>query len=114
MRRIVPFCALLAIFSGLALAESWQGRLLDATCFDQQKNATTCDATSATTMFSLYVADKAYKLDDAGNGKAVQAMKSRADRSSDPAKPLTTVVMAKITGSKEDQDILKVETVELQ
>ena len=114
MRRIVPFSALLVIFSGLALAESWQGRLLDATCFDQQKNATACDATGTTTMFSLYVSNKAYKLDDAGNAKAVEAMKSRADRSSDPSKPLTTTVMAKITGSKEDQDILKVETVEVQ
>ena len=114
MRRSVPLFAMLAVFSGLALAESWQGRLLDATCFDEHKTAAACDATGTTTTFTLFVSNKAYKLDDAGNGKVVEAMKSRADRSSDPSKPLTGMVMAKITGTTDGENILKVETVEIQ
>jgi hypothetical protein len=115
MRRSVPMFTLLAVFSGLALAESWQGRLVDTTCYEQNKSATTCDPTSSTTMFALLVSDKAYKLDSAGNSKTAEALKSRADRSSDPTKPPSTEVMAKITGTKDDGDnSLKVETVEIQ
>ena len=87
MRRSVMSFTLLAGFSALALAASWQGRLVDATCYDQQKAAATCDPTSSTTMFVLVASDKAYKLDDVGNSKAATALKSRADRSSDPTKP---------------------------
>ncbi len=114
MGRSMPLLALLTVFSGLAMAESWQGRLLDASCYEQHKSAATCDATSSTTTFSLFVSNQAYKLDDAGNAKVVEALKSRADRSSDPSKPLAGMIMAKITGSKEGEGILKVESVELQ
>ena len=121
MRRSVMLFTLLAGFSALALAESWQGRLVDATCYDQQKAAAydqqkaaaTCDPTSSTTMFALVASDKAYKLDGAGNSKAATALKSRADRSSDPATPASAQVMAKITGTKDGQN-LKVDTIDLQ
>lgn len=114
MRKSIPLLALLAVFSGLALAESWQGRLLDATCFDQQKSTTACDATSSTTMFSFFVSNQAYKLNAAGNSKAIEAIKSRADRSSDPAKALSTQVIAKITGTKDGDGIISVDSVDLQ
>ena len=114
MRRSVPLFALLAVFSGLALAESWQGKLLDATCFDQQKSATTCDATGTTTTFALFVSNQAYKLDAAGNSKAVEAMKGRADRSSDPDKAPSTQVVARITGTKDGDGTIKVESVDIQ
>jgi hypothetical protein len=114
MRRSVMLFTLLAGFSALALAESWQGRLVDATCYDQPKAAATCDPTSSTTMFALVASDKAYKLDGAGNSKAATALKSRADRSSDPTTPASAQVMAKITGTKDADNILKVETIELQ
>src|SRR5450759_193897 len=99
MRRSVMLFTLLAGFSALALAESWQGRLVDPT--------------SSTTMFALVASDKAYKLDGAGNSKAATALKSRADRSSDPATPASAQVMAKITGTKDGQN-LKVDTIDLQ
>jgi hypothetical protein len=102
-----------AVFSVLAFAESWQGKLVDSACYEQKKSAATCDATSATTTFALFVSNQAYKLDDAGNAKAADALKGRADRSSDPTKPASTAVMAKITGTK-DGDNLKVETIEVQ
>ena len=114
MRRSLTLFTLTAVFSLLAFAESWQGKLVDHACFEKNKSAATCDATSTTTMFALYVADKAYKLDEAGNAKAAEALKSRADRSSDPAKPASTAVMAKITGTKDGEDGVKVETIEIQ
>ena len=114
MRRSVTLFALWTVFSVLAFAESWQGRLIDATCYEQNKSAATCGPTSSTTMFALFVSNKAYKLDEAGNAKVVEALKSRADRSSDPVTPASAQVMAKITGTKDSSDVLKVETVEIQ
>ena len=114
MRKCAKLFALLGLFSVLALAESWQGRLVDAKCFEQNKSAKTCDPTSSTTMFALLVADKPYMLDEKGNTKAGEAFKNRADRSSDPSEPPNTEVMAKITGTKDGDNILKVETIELR
>jgi len=87
----------------LALAENFSGRLLDESCYDKQKTAAGCDATSKTTSFSLDANGAVYKLDRAGNSKAATAIKSRADRS-DPAKPQTTPaeVTAKVTGTQKD------------
>jgi hypothetical protein len=114
MRRSVTLFALMAVCSVLALAESWQGRLVDASCLEQQKSATTCDPTGSTASFAVVVANKAYKLDQAGNSKAAEALKSRADRASDPSKPAPTQVMAKITGTKDGENTLKVDTIEIQ
>ncbi len=113
MRRILTLTALAAVFSALALAESWSGRLLDSSCYDQQKSAKTCDATSTTTAFAIDVSGKVYKFDDAGNAKAAEALKSRADRSTNPNAPPSSQIMAKVTGEK-DGDALKVESVEIQ
>jgi hypothetical protein len=113
MRRYVTLFTLSTVFSVLALAESWQGKLVDSACYEQKKSAATCDATSATTTFALFVSNQAFKLDDAGNAKAADALKSRADRSTDPAKPTSAQVMAKITGTKDGEN-LKVETIEIQ
>ena len=114
MRRSVTLFALLAVFSMLAFAESWQGRLIDANCSAPQKTAAACDPANSTTMFALVVANKEYKLDQVGNAKAADALRSRADRSSDPTKPASTQVMAKITGTKDGDNTWKVEKVEIQ
>jgi hypothetical protein len=114
MRRLLTMCAVVAVFTTLALAESWTGKLVDAGCAaDQQKSATTCDPTSSTTTFALVASGKTFKLDDAGNAKAIEALKNRADRSTDPKAPPSTTVTAKVTGTK-DGDNLKVETIEVQ
>jgi hypothetical protein len=114
MKRSVKYFALLGVFSVLAFAETWQGRLVDAKCYEQNKSATTCDPASSTTTFALLVADKPYMLDETGNTKAGEAWKNRADRAGDPSQPPSTAVMAKITGTKDGDNILKVETVELR
>ena len=113
MRRILTLCAFVAVFSALALAETWTGRLVDANCATQQKAATTCDPTSSTTAFAIVVSGQTYKFDDAGNQKAAEALKTRADRSSDPNKPASPQIMAKVTGAK-DGEALKVEAIEVQ
>jgi len=113
MRRLLTLCAFVAVFTTLALAESWTGRLVDASCYDQQKSATTCDPTSSTTTFALVASGKAFKLDDAGNTKAIEAMKNRADRSTNPNAPQSTTITAKVTGSKDGEN-LKVESIEVQ
>lgn len=114
MRRSATMFALFVVFSVLALAETWQGRLVDASCYEQQKSVTTCDPTSATNSFALFVANKPYKLDETGNSKAAEAIKSRADRSSDPTKPASSQVTAKVTGTQDGDGMLKVDSVILQ
>ena len=111
------------MFGVLALsalaAETFTGRLIDSTCYTQQKNAdqkmaTACDPTGTTTAFGFFVSGTLYKLDDNGNTKASQALKNRADRAADPANPQSTQVMAKITGNKTEDNILAVDSIEVK
>lgn len=113
MRCLLTLAASAAVFSGLALADTWNGRLVDANCTSQDKAAKECDAGANTTAFLLVVDGKAYQLDDAGNRKVLDAMKSRADRAADPNSPKRTSVLAKVSGDK-DGDTIKVSTVEIQ
>jgi hypothetical protein len=113
MRKLLALCGLVAVFSFLAMAEDYTGHLLDANCYAQSKSAKGCDATGNTTQFILSSSGKVYKLDDAGNAKAADAMKGRADRSADPSHPATGPVNAKATGMA-DGDTLKIETIQVQ
>ena len=110
MRKILTLCACATIFGVLAFGETLTGRLIDASCYDQQKSAATCDPTGSTATFGLLVSGKAYKLDD--GGKVAEALKNRADRSTDPDKS-PSKIMAKVTGTKEG-DVVKVEAIEVQ
>jgi hypothetical protein len=112
MRRLLLPITLFAVFSTWAVAASYSGKLLDASCYDQQKKAASCDATSNTTSFALEVSGTVYKLDSAGNAKAATALKNRADRS-DPGKPQPKDVMAKVDGT-EKGGIITVENVAVQ
>ena len=104
MRRFVSTAALLGAFSMVALAESYSGKLLDASCYDQQKKASACDATSTTASFAIEAGGTVYKLDSAGNSKASAALKNRADRV-DPSKAQSKEVMAKIDGTEKSGTI---------
>jgi hypothetical protein len=103
--------AIAGVFAALALAENYNGRLLDATCIEQAKSKV-CDPTSTSTQFALNVEGKIFRLDDAGNAKAVEALKSRADRQKDPGPPVNTIT-AKVEGTKE-AEVLRVEKIEVQ
>lgn len=112
MRRVLSLVAVSAMFSILAFAESWSGSLIDAACYDQKGQADTCAATSGTTAFALVSGNKIYKLDAEGNEQASEALKSRADRSTDPDKPSTGKIMARVTG-KEEGGVITVESLEV-
>jgi hypothetical protein len=113
MQRILSILAFSAVFSMLALADSWSGRLIDANCYNQQKKADGCDAMSSTTAFALEVSGKVYKFDAGGNSKATTALKSRADRAADPNKPQSNQVMAKVDGTEKGGTIA-VENIDVQ
>ena len=104
--------AFLAVFAALAFAETYSGTLVDANCYKDQKNATSCPATSSTSSFGINTSGKVYMLDDAGNTQAAAALKNRADRSTDQnAKPAAVTVT--VTGTQ-DGDTIKVEKIEVQ
>jgi hypothetical protein len=112
IRRIPVLVTLAAGFAALALADSFSGNLLDASCYEKQKTSASCEATATTTAFALDVAGKVYKLDGAGNTKASAALKNRADRS-DPGKTQSPIVMAKVDGTDKGGTIA-VENIDVQ
>jgi len=113
MVRVLLVVAFSTVFSMLALAESWSGRLLDGACYEHQKKVAACDPTSTTTAFALEASGTVYKLDAAGNSKASEALKNRADRAADPAKPESKQVMAKVEGA-EKSGVIAVESIDVQ
>jgi len=113
MRQLLTLFALATGCVGLASAASYSGTLVDATCYQQQKNAQSCTATTSTTAFMIDVSGKLYLLDDNGNTKAAAALKNRADRSTDPTNATNTAVTAKVTG-KLDGNTIAVQTIDVQ
>src|ERR1041385_1221218 len=89
MKTIRNLTISLCLLAGFASAESWNAKLLDASCADKnggsgqvdkksrESLAKMCAAGSGTTMFAfLTSAGKIYKLDDDGNAKAASAYKA--------------------------------------
>ena len=113
MQKILLSLASSSIFAMLAFGGSWSGKLIDASCYSQQKKAAGCEATSTTTAFALDVSGKFYTLDANGNSKAATAMKSRADRAVDPANPQANQIMAKVSGT-ESGGTIAVDSVDVQ
>jgi hypothetical protein len=112
MRKILLPITLFGVFSMCALAANYSGKLLDASCYDQQKKVDSCEVTGNTTAFALEVSGTVYKLDGAGNSKASAAIKNRADRT-DPTKPQPKEIMAKVDGT-EKGGIIAVESIDVQ
>jgi hypothetical protein len=112
MRILFTIATTITVFTTLALADSFSGKLLDTECLEQQKAPAACQATSNTMAFALYMSGKTYRFDDAGNQKAVKALRNRADRSADP-NATAGPINATITGTQ-DGAVLKVESIEIQ
>ena len=113
MRKLLSLFAFSSVFAMLAFGGDWSGKLIDASCYSQQKSATTCAASSTTTAFALDVSGKVYNLDASGNSKATSAMKNRADRAADPANPQAKEIMAKVSGT-ESGGTITVESIDVQ
>ena len=112
MRVILSVIGLAAAMSILAVADTWSGKLVDAQCYDKEKKSDSCAATTATRTFKLDASGKVFTLDEAGNTKAAEALKNRADRSANPANP-PTHVSAQITGT-EKEGTITVASIEVQ
>ena len=84
IQKLLATLAFVVVAAGMAHAETWRGRLIDATCMDQQQSQQTpaqaCNPTATTTAFAINVSGKVYRLDDAGNAKAAEALRNRANR----------------------------------
>jgi hypothetical protein len=116
MRKFMILTTLIGLFAMLGLAETYTGKLIDASCLDKPSpTVATCQPSSTTSSFALVDnSQKVYKLDAKGNAKAADALKNRADRSTDPnATGKDSVVVAKITGTM-NEGIVTVEAIEVQ
>lgn len=114
MKILGKTCVLFLAVAGFALAETYTGTLVDASCAAQRKTAT-CTPTAATTSFALITAGKTVKLDTAGNSKAETALKehnSGANRSKDP-NSTATAVNATVTGTMKGDEIA-VESIQVE
>lgn len=137
MKIALSTIALMAVLSTASFAADFNGKLMDATCVDQNHSGTSsattssttsttpssgtsasstkasCNATTATTAFALEANGKTYKLDSSGNTKAAEAIKSRADRSADPAKAMSESYTAKVSGTESNGEI-SVQSIDIQ
>ena len=114
MRGILTLAGALCLFSAACFAETFTGKLVDASCATQQQSVNGCSPTSSTTHFAIHLPEgKTYRLNADGNAKASQALRSRADRMADPSAPqVSEGVKAQVTGTLEG-DIIKVESIEV-
>jgi hypothetical protein len=106
MRQILTIVASVVLFTFPALADEWDGQLVDANCTNQRGGASACDPSSDTTAFGLVMAGKAYLFDSKGNHKAAEAMKDRAERSAASNEKLPTHVNATVMGEGRGKTIL--------
>jgi len=98
---------LLTLFSSLAFAGAWNGTLVDVMCKNQDlaSHATKCAISCSKSGYGLVLADgKFVKFDEAGNAKALAALKATSKEKD---------LKAKVTGSL-DGETVQVESVELQ
>jgi hypothetical protein len=114
MRKILTIASAAVLFSAAAMAATWTGTLVDATCMNQrvrgnqqqsnapaQESQSMCIPTDATSNFGIVVHGRTLLLNAAGNQKAQSALKNRAERAVNPnqANNGNRRVIAKVTGT---------------
>jgi hypothetical protein len=107
MKRIAMIAAVVSVFSIAALAETWNGNLVDVMCKDKDLagHPTKCAISCAKSGFGLVLGDgKFVKFDEAGNAKALAALKA-TDKEKD--------LKAKVTGTM-DGEIVQVESIAIE
>ena len=74
MRRLLILITFTGLFAMFGLAESYAGKLIDASCLDKPNPTfATCQPSASTSTFALVDdSQKIYKLDDQGNTKAAE------------------------------------------
>jgi hypothetical protein len=114
MRMSVSLLALMTLFSAWLFADTWDGSLIDAHCYEQEKKASGCYPTNTTVSYALVIERRVFKLDEAGNTKVAEALKEHASRSTNPDMTPNARVMATITGSRDSSDFLRVDSVSIR
>ena len=107
MRRFAAVAAAVPLFAGLALAETFNGTLVDVMCKgkDLAGHTAKCAIACSKSGFALVTGEgKFLKLDERGNSKALAALKATSKEKD---------LKATVTGTL-DGEILKAEAVELQ
>lgn len=117
MKTTTGIGIVLCASAAFSYAESWTGKLLDASCFDKQKTtektasetlARTCAPTTSTTDFMIQIADgKVYKVNTSGNSELAKDIRDgvlKKDSDGD--------VHATITGSLEGE-IVRVDAIQI-
>jgi hypothetical protein len=108
LKNITKLGLLFAVTSVFCLADSWNGKLVDASCKAKSQASgekMACSATQATTTFGVELADgKVLHLDAEGNAKAADAIKN--SKSTDPT--------VSVTGSADASGKVKVESIKIQ
>jgi hypothetical protein len=114
MRTLLTSLGVAVFASGLAFAETWTGRLVDANCAERQTKST-CTPDSSTSAYAIQVSGKTYNFDSAGNRKAAQAMKeydAGANRSKNP-NAQSSPVIATVQGTQSGDEI-KVDSIQVR
>src|SRR6266436_5202509 len=107
MKRILMLSAAVSLLSIGAFAESWSGTLVDVMCKgkDLAGHTTKCAVGCAKSGYGLVLADgKFMKFDEAGNAKALAALKATSKEKD---------LKAKVTGTL-DGETVQVQSVEIQ
>jgi len=107
MQKLFLVTAALASATVLTAAESWTGTVVDVMCKgkDLANHTTKCAVSCAKGGYGLVLPDgKFVKFDEAGNAKALAALKATTKEKD---------VKAKVTGSL-DGEVIKVEAVQIQ
>ena len=107
LKRFFVSAASAAIFSALAMAETWNGTIVDVMCKgrDLASHTRQCNLDCAKGGYGLVLSDgKFVKFNETGNAKALTVLKSAAKEKD---------LKAKVSG-KLDGEIIRVESIEIQ
>jgi hypothetical protein len=110
MKKIFVLSALLAASSLVGWAGEWQGHVMDSMCAAKMRDKASthkakCALSCSKGGYGLVTADGKYiKFDEAGNAKALAALKATSK---------TDDLKAKVTGTM-DGDVIQVESISIQ
>lgn len=107
MKRVSFIGSVLLITSALGLAETWSGTIVDVMCkgSDLASHTTMCALNCSKGGYGLVLSDGTFvKFNEAGNAKALGALKSTSKDKD---------IKAKVSGTL-DNDVIKVQSIEIQ
>src|SRR5579863_1777792 len=94
MRKLITICATLGALSGMGMATTWSGTLLDAHC---HRTAEACYAKRSTTRFLLDVNGTKYRLDARTNRDVRSAFYENKGLTKTP--PVTATITGQMRSS---------------